>query len=246
MGRVARTDGRNPDQLRPLSFERHYVKSAPGAVLVTWGDTRVLVAVTIEERVPRHVQEKNQAQQLTSGWVTAEYAMLPGATVPRNPRERLKLSGRTSEIQRLIGRALRCCVDLNQLGARTFHVDADVIQADGGTRVAAITGGYIALVDAIRSLQYSGQLTCDPVRFGVAAIGLGMVDGVPLLDMCYSEDARAEVDANLVMTDQGDIIELQTTAEQTPLTHDQLMALLELGRQGVAQLVQRQRQALAA
>jgi ribonuclease PH len=261
---TTRTDGRLPNQLRPVTIQRQYTKHAPGSVLISVGDTKVLITVSIEERVPRHIQDLNQANGLTNsqalnqgqGWLTAEYAMLPGATAPRNQRERMKLSGRSSEIQRLLGRSLRCAVDLGKLGARTITVDADVIQADGGTRVAAITGAYVALVDALHWLQaqqHAKGLTDweVPLLSPVAAISVGLVkadDGQlnPLLDLCYTEDSQAEVDANVVMDGHGEFIEVQATAEGLAMSRPMLDAMLTLAEGGIQDLLALQQVALSA
>jgi ribonuclease PH len=260
---LVRPDGRLPNQLRPVTIQRQYTKHAPGSVLISVGDTKVLITVSIEERVPRHIQDLNQANGLTNsqalnqgqGWLTAEYAMLPGATAPRNQRERMKLSGRSSEIQRLLGRSLRCAVDLTKLGARTITVDADVIQADGGTRVAAITGGYVALVDALRWLQAEQHAKGLPdwelpLLSPVAAISVGLLkapDGQlsPLLDLCYTEDSQAEVDANVVMNGNGEFIEVQATAEGVAMSRLMLDAMLALANDGITELLAYQQAALA-
>ncbi len=201
------------------------------------GDTRVLVTATIEERTPRHVPDNE-------GWMTAEYALLPGSTQTRVPRERMKISGRTHEIQRLIGRSLRAAFDLSRLGERTITVDADVIQADGGTRTASITAGYIAVMDALLSLQKTGQLEEIPLISPVAAISVGVLDGVPILDLNYEEDSTAAVDANLVMNADGDIIEFQTTSERSPLSRKALLEVLDLGEKGIRELLAMQAEML--
>lgn len=236
---MQRSDGRQPDALRPVKIHRHYTKFAPGAVLIELGDTKVLVTATIEEKTPRHVVDVN------TGWLTAEYAMLPGATQIRNPRERLRPSGRTQEIQRLIGRCLRSAVDLTRLGDRTITIDADVIQADGGTRTASITAGYVALVDALQHLQQNGFIQEIPIVAPVAAISVGVLQGVPVLDLNYEEDSTAEVDANLVMTAGGGIIEFQTTSERSPLSREDLDELLDLGEKGIRELLAIQQQVFA-
>lgn len=234
---MQRTDGRPADAIRPVKITRNYTKFAPGSVLFEIGDTKVLVTATIEERTPRHVTDDN-------GWLTAEYSLLPGSTQTRAYRERFKISGRTHEIQRLIGRSLRASVDLSRLGDRTITVDADVIQADGGTRTASITAGYIAVVDAMRHLQEKGLLTEIPIISPVAAISAGILDGVAVLDLNYEEDSTAEVDANLVMNARGDIIEFQTTSERAPLSRSQLDEILNLSEKGIRELLDIQQEAL--
>jgi len=237
-----RSDNRVPDALRPVEIIRRYTCHAPGSVLVAFGDTRVLVTATVEERVPRHI---HQLKDENLGWLTAEYGMLPGATNTRTARERMKISGRTAEIQRLIGRTLRASIDLTKLGSRTITIDADVLQADGGTRVAAITGGYVAMVDALRWLQQQELLTELPHTTPIAAISAGVVEGTSLLDLNYAEDGMADVDANFVMDANGDIIELQLTSEKMPLRRSQADELIELAESGVRRLLLLQEQALA-
>ena len=233
----ARYDGRESHGIRPVSFQRHFTKYAPGSVLMKLGETQVLVTASIEDRVPRHVYGTGE------GWLTAEYAMLPGATHTRNQRERLKVSGRTQEIQRLIGRSLRACLDFKKLGERSITIDADVIQADGGTRTASITAGYIALQDAITGLLESGHLKENPILFPIAAVSLGVVSGNVCLDLNYEEDSSADVDANLVMNETGDIIEFQLTSEKKPLPKAIASQLLTLGETGIQQLFEAQRTA---
>jgi len=237
---VSRPDGRSPQQLRPVTFQRGYTRYAEGSVLVCFGETRVLCNATVEEKVPPFLKGQGR------GWVTAEYAMLPRATHSRSPREatRGKIGGRTHEIQRLIGRSLRAVVDLDKLGERTIQIDCDVIQADGGTRTAAITGSYLALVDAVRGLQAAGLLTVNPLRDSVAAVSVGIVGGVPLLDLNYAEDSGAEVDMNLVVTGDGRFVEIQGTAEAEPFSNAEFDALRELGLLGCRQLAGLQRAAL--
>jgi ribonuclease PH len=239
---VIRSYSRQPNELRPVQILRHYTKYALGSVLVCFGDTKVLVTASIEERVPRHVQQAGEG----AGWLTAEYAMLPAATNTRNQRERLKVSGRTNEVQRLIGRSLRACVDLSKLGPRTITVDADVLQADGGTRVASITGAYVALVDAISYLKDQGLLVESPIIAPVAAVSVGMVHGMPVLDLDYEEDSQAEVDANVVMNGHGHFIEVQATSERIPFERDALNAMLDLAQSGIEQLFILQQEALGA
>ncbi len=235
---MLRLDGRQPEDLRPMSLTRHYTCYAPGSVLIELGKTKVLVTATIEERTPRHVVDDN------TGWLTAEYALLPGSTHTRVHRERVKVSGRTNEIQRLIGRSLRASVDLTRLGDRTITIDADVLQADGGTRTASITAGYVTMVDAMRHLQEKGLIETLPIVSPVAAVSMGIVNGLPVLDLNYEEDSSADVDANLVMTAKGEIIEFQTTSEKAPLSREGLQQLLDLGEMGIRNMLTRQQQAL--
>jgi ribonuclease PH len=239
----ARSDGRLPDQLRPIRFQNHIAPYATGSTLIEWGNTRVICGVTIEESVPRWMKE----QGVTGGWITAEYSMLPYSTLQRKPRDitKGKIDGRSQEIQRLIGRAMRATLDLEKLGARTICVDCDVLQADGGTRTAAITGAYVALVIAIRRLIASGKLTESPILHAVAAVSIGIVDGQALLDLCYTEDVGAAVDFNMVMNSAGEFIELQGTGEEATFSETQLAALLKLGKTGVRQLLEAQESALA-
>jgi ribonuclease PH len=238
---LLRRDGRRADDLRPITIERQYTKMTPGSVLIRAGETVVLCTASVDESLPPWM--KNE----TRGWVTAEYNMLPGSTAPRKARERAgKTDGRTTEIQRLIGRSLRAVVDLEALGPRMITVDCDVLQADGGTRTLSITGGWIALADAVASVR--DQLpTGRPVfRSNVAAISLGFVAGTLLLDLDYSEDSRAEVDSNIVMTGCGEFVEVQGTAEGRTFRRDQLDSLLELAARGVDRLTALQREALGA
>jgi ribonuclease PH len=235
---LQRPDGRRPDELRPVKITRQYTKFAPGSVLIEIGDTKVLVTATIEERTPRHVTDDN------TGWMTAEYALLPGSTHTRAYRERMKVSGRTHEIQRLIGRSLRASIDLTKLGDRTITIDADVIQADGGTRTASITAGYVAMMDALFHLQRNELIKELPPITPVAAISAGILNGVPILDLNYEEDSNAEVDANLVMTAKGEIIEFQATSEKAPLSRGQMDELLDLAEKGIRELLEFQQQIL--
>lgn len=237
-----RPDGRKADELRPIKIIRQFTKHAPGSVLVCFGDTQVIVTATVEERVPRHI---HQLKEESTGWLTAEYSMLPGATNSRTQRERMKVSGRTAEIQRLIGRTLRASLDMTKMGSRTITIDADVIQADGGTRVAAITGGYIALVDSLNKLKADGLLEELPSLTPVAAVSVGMVEGTEILDLNYPEDSAAEVDANVVMNAHGQIIELQMSSERAPLTREQLDRLVDLSSTGIHQLLKLQQDALS-
>jgi ribonuclease PH len=241
---TTRSDGRLPNQLRPLRFQNHIAPHATGSTLVEWGNTRVICGVTIEESVPRWMKE----QGVTGGWVTAEYSMLPYSTLQRKQRDSTKgkIEGRTQEIQRLIGRAMRATVDLERLGQRTIWVDCDVLQADGGTRTAAITGGYVALALALRRLVAEGKLIGSPLLHGVAAVSTGIVNGRALLDLCYTEDAAASVDFNLVMNSAGAFIELQGTGEEATFTESQLAALLDLGKAGIRELLRAQQRALHA
>lgn len=235
-----RTDGRRADELRPVIITRNYLDTAPGAVHIECGRTRVLCTVSPENRVPPFLEGRN------SGWLTAEYGMLPGASPQRIPRESAtgKVNGRTREIQRLIGRSLRSVIDLSALGERTLHVDCDVIQADGGTRTAAITGAYVALVDAVRHLRRETRLPQDPLRQSLAAVSVGIVAGQALLDLCYREDAGAETDMNVVMTGDGGMVEVQGTAEGRPFTRTQMDSMLDLAADGIRQLHAVQAEAL--
>ena len=237
-----RSDHRQPDQMRPVRITTNYVVTAEGSALIEVGHTRVLCAATVEETVPPFLRGSGR------GWVTAEYSMLPRATATRTPREVTKgrQSGRTLEIQRLIGRSLRSIVDAAALGDRTVIVDCDVLQADGGTRTASITGAYVALVLALRKLLEHGAIKSLPITHAVAATSVGIVGNTPLLDLCYEEDSSADVDMNMVMTGSGRFVELQATAEKTPFDDDQLAQLLKLARQGILHLFEVQNAALAA
>ena len=237
---MTRHDGRNPDQLRPVRITRHYTKHAEGSVLIEFGDTKVLCTASVEERLPPH--KKNSGE----GWVTAEYGMLPRSTNTRVDREaaRGKQTGRTQEIQRLIGRSMRAVVNLKLLGERQITVDCDVIQADGGTRTAAITGAFVAVTDAVAVLMKRGLVKQSPIRDSVAAISVGIHKGLPLLDLNYVEDSSCETDMNVVMTGSGHFIEVQGTAEGAPFTREEMDALLDLARHGIADLVQAQKRAL--
>jgi ribonuclease PH len=238
---MTRADGRANDELRPVRITVDYLRHAEGSALIEFGDTRVLCAVSIEEKVPPWLAGRGQ------GWLTAEYAMLPRAGTTRSTRESVagKVGGRTHEIQRLIGRSLRACMDLRALGERTIAIDCDVLQADGGTRTAAITGAWVALQRACAALKARGTLKVNPVRLGVAAVSVGIVDGVPLLDLNYGEDSRAEVDANVVMTDRDEYIEVQGTAEGKPYSRAHLDTLLALADKGIHELIAIQRQNVA-
>ena len=240
----ARADGRLPDQIRPLRFQNHIAPHATGSTLIEWGNTRVICGVTTEEVVPRWMKE----QGVKGGWITAEYSMLPYSTLQRKPRDitKGKIDGRSQEIQRLIGRAMRAALDLNKIGERTLWVDCDVLQADGGTRTAAITGAYVALSLAIRKLIAEGKLAQNPILHAVAAVSMGVVNDQPLLDLCYTEDVNASVDFNLVMNSDGEFIELQGSGEEATFSEAQLSALLALGKAGIVQLLKAQEAALSA
>ena len=235
-----RPNNRELNQIRPVKITRHYTKYAEGSVLIEFGETKVLCNATIEESVPRFLKGQQQ------GWVTAEYGMLPRATHSRTQREAAKgkQTGRTMEIQRLIARSLRAVVDLKALGERTITVDCDVIQADGGTRTASITGACVALHDAIAHLIENGTLKTSPLKGLVAAVSVGIVDGKAVCDLEYVEDSNAETDMNVVMVEDGRMVEVQGTAEGEPFSHDELLRLLDLAKQGINQLVAAQREAL--
>ncbi len=238
---LARPSGRTADQLREVSITRGYTRHAEGSVLIAFGDTRVLCTASVENRVPGFLRGKGE------GWVTAEYGMLPRATNTRNDREasRGKQGGRTLEIQRLIGRSLRACVDRSALGERTITLDCDVLQADGGTRTAAITGAYVAMVDAVRWLQKRKDIGKNPVIGAVAAVSVGVYRGVPVLDLDYAEDSDCDTDMNVVMNDGGGFIEVQGTAEGHAFRRDELDALLVLAEKGIGELFAAQQAALA-
>lgn len=236
---MPRADGRSNDALRLTTFELGVQRYAEGSALISCGDTRVLCAVSVEDRTPRWRRGSGL------GWVTAEYAMLPRATNTRTRRETTP-RGRTQEIQRLIGRSLRAAVDMAALGERTLTVDCDVIQADGGTRTAAITGAYVALHQAVAGMLERGDIERLPFLSGIAAASVGVVDGEPMLDLCYDEDSRAEVDFNVVMTDAGEYVEAQGTAERGAFSRATLNELLDLAEKGIAELAARQREAIAS
>jgi len=238
---VTRPSERAADQMRDVKITRNYTCHAEGSVLVEFGSTKVICTASVDESVPRFLRGKNQ------GWVTAEYGMLPRSTGSRMNREaaRGKQSGRTQEIQRLIGRSLRAAVDLEALGEHTIQIDCDVIQADGGTRTASITGACVALVDAIRWLQREKKIKADPLKQMIASVSVGIYEGLPVLDLDYPEDSSAETDMNVVMTDQGGFIEVQGTAEGAPYSQDELLAMLELAKKGCQELFDIQQQALA-
>jgi ribonuclease PH len=231
-----RPDDRAPDQLRPIEFIHNFTKHSAGSVLAKCGDTHVLCTVCIEEQVPRWMANQGR------GWLSAEYRMLPGATHDRNNRETMKLSGRTQEIQRLIGRSLRSTLDMELLGERTVLIDCDVLQADGGTRTTSITGAYVALQDAIDSLLSKGLLERSPLIHQVAAISVGLIEGEAFLDLNYMEDVRADIDSNIVMNEVGGIIEVQGTAEAGSFSRSQLDQILNLAEQGIQDLMVLQRQ----
>ncbi|WP_123590993.1 ribonuclease PH [Salinisphaera orenii] len=234
---TTRPSGRAPDELRSLHFERQFTKHAAGSVLVSFGDTRVLCTASVEERVPPWLRGADQ------GWLTAEYGMLPGATHTRGAREaaRGKQSGRTVEIQRLIGRSLRAVMDMHALAGRTVTIDCDVLQADGGTRTAAITGGYVALADAMDTLVQRGKLKSSPMHGQIAAVSVGIYDGTPVLDLDYAEDSQAETDMNVVMNEAGGFVEIQGTAEGHAFQREELDALLGHAEKGIGELLAAQR-----
>jgi ribonuclease PH len=238
---MSRVDGREPGKLRPVTLHRGWLEHAEGSVLVECGRTRVLCAASVTEGVPRWRKGSGL------GWVTAEYAMLPRATNTRGDRESVKgrIGGRTHEISRLIGRSLRAVVDYKALGENTIVIDCDVLQADGGTRTAAITGAYVALADAVGWLQARRSLAGDPITGSVAAVSVGIVDGVPLLDLCYEEDVRADTDMNVVCTGDGRFVEVQGTAEGAPFDRAELDTLLELAADGCRELTRLQQEALS-
>ena len=243
MSEPIRADGRAPNQIRPLRFQNGIAPYAAGSTLIEWGSTRVICGVTIEETVPRWMKE----QKITGGWLTAEYSMLPYSTLERKPRDisKGKLDGRSSEIQRLIGRSIRAAVDLEKFGPRTICIDCDVLQADGGTRTAAITGAFVALSLAVKKLLAEKKLAESPILAGVAAVSVGIVAEKALLDLCYTEDVAAAVDMNLVMNSRGEFIELQGSGEEATFTDSQLTDLLALGKTGIRDLLAAQQAAIA-
>lgn len=232
-----RPDRRLPDQLRSVSFERRFTKFAAGSVLARCGETQVLCTVTVQPKVPRFLVGKGQ------GWLTAEYRMMPGATPERQEREFLRLSGRTQEIQRLIGRSLRSTLDMQALGERTLTIDADVLQADAGTRTTAITGGFVALQDAIDQLIAQGELERSPIVHQVAAVSVGLIEGKPFLDLDYTEDVTAEIDCNVVMNESLNLIEVQGTAESGSFSRTQLNEIMNFAEKGIQELLELQREA---
>jgi ribonuclease PH len=238
-----RADGRAASQIRPLRFQNHIAPHAAGSTLIEWGSTRVICGVTVEESVPRWMKE----QKIEGGWITAEYSMLPYSTLTRKPRDisKGKLDGRSSEIQRLIGRSIRAAIDLEKIGARTICVDCDVLQADGGTRTAAITGAFVALSLAVKKLIAEKKISESPILSGIAAVSVGIVAGKPLLDLCYTEDVAASVDMNLVMNSAGEFIELQGSGEEATFTDTQLAELLALGKIGIKELLAAQQLAIS-
>ncbi|MBE8715570.1 ribonuclease PH [Cellvibrio polysaccharolyticus] len=237
---MQRPSGRQPEQLRPIRITRNYTKHAEGSVLVEFGDTKVICTASAQAGVPGFLKGQGK------GWLTAEYGMLPRSTGTRMDREaaRGKQNGRTVEIQRLIGRSLRAAVDLNSLGENTIHIDCDVIQADGGTRTASITGAWVALADAIDHLKSKGLVTGEPLKRAIASVSVGIYQGVPVLDLDYPEDSAADTDMNVVMGNDGGIIEIQGTAEAEPFTEAEFQSMLALAKQGIAELHQLQQQSL--
>jgi ribonuclease PH len=235
-----RSDGRRWQEMRPVKITRNFIRHAEGSVLIELGQTRVICTASIEEDVPRFLKESHQ------GWVTSEYAMLPRSTLTRTPRESTvgRVGGRTHEIQRLIGRSLRSVVDLQSFGKRTIWIDCDVIQADGGTRTASITGAYVALVDALRVLQKRGELIGPPLKDTVAAISIGMIGSRIHLDLNYEEDSRADVDMNFVMTGRGQLVEVQGTAERRPFSQEELLQMMTIAQKAIARLAQVQKKSL--
>lgn len=238
-----RSDGRALDQIRPLRFTNHFAPNATGSTLIEWGNTRVICAVMVDETIPKWMKE----QGVAGGWITSEYSMLPYSTLQRKPRDisKGKIDGRSQEIQRLIGRAMRAALDLEKLGPRTLWIDCDVLQADGGTRTAAITGSYVALALAIAKLKREGKLSESPLLSPVAAVSVGIVGGRAMTDLCYEEDVAAAVDMNLVMNAAGEYIEVQGTGEEATFSEEQLATLLGLGRGSIRVLLQRQQEALS-
>jgi ribonuclease PH len=237
-----RTDGRKLAQLRPIKMTPSYIKTADGSVLIEMGDTKVICTAKLEERVPPFLRNSGK------GWITAEYGMLPGSSATRIGREssRGKVGGRTHEIQRLIGRSLRAIADLRSLGERTIWIDCDVIQADGGTRTASITGAYVALTEAVRSWLGRGMISIDPIKDAVAAVSIGIVKGRILLDLCYEEDSKADVDMNFVMTGAGKFIEVQGTAEASPFTRRQMERMAEIAQTGIKELLKTQKNVIGS
>ena len=238
-----RADGRQWNQLRPVRFQNGIAPYATGSTLVEFGNTRVICGITVEETVPRWMKEQN----VTGGWITAEYSMLPYSTLQRKQRDisKGKLDGRSQEIQRLIGRAMRAAIDLEKIGSRTIWIDCDVLQADGGTRTAAITGAYVGLGLAVQKLMSEGKLSVSPLLSPVAAVSIGIIEGQALLDLCYTEDVAAAVDLNLVMNAKGEFIELQGTGEESTFSEAELAQLLAVGKEGIKALIQAQQTALS-
>ena len=227
-----RIDGRKNKELRPIKFTHNFTKHALGSVLVEFGETKVIVTASVELKKPKWMSDEDER-----GWVTAEYSLLPASTNTRVKREREKVSGRTHEIQRLIGRSLRACVDLKKMPKMTITIDADVIQADGGTRTASICGGYLALKDAVEKLIKSGDLKENPIIEPIAAISIGIVNGKVMLDLCYEEDSNAQVDSNVILTKSGKIVDFQTTAEGDPYSYEQMLELFETAKKGINKII---------
>ena len=227
-----RTDGRENDETRKIKFTRNYTKYAKGSILVEFGDTKVIVCATCENTKPKWMPKDE-----TSGWITAEYSLLPSSTSVRCQRERTKLSGRTQEIQRLIGRSLRACTDLDKLGERTITIDADVIQADGGTRVASVCGGFVALNDLFNTMVKEGELKENPIIEPIGAISVGILNGEILVDLCYEEDSNTQVDSNIVLTSSGKIIEIQGTAEGDPFTKEEFDTMFYLAKKSIMKII---------
>ena len=227
-----RIDGRKNKELRPIKFTHNFTKHALGSVLVEFGETKVIVTASVELKKPKWMSDEDER-----GWVTAEYSLLPASTNTRVKREREKVSGRTHEIQRLIGRSLRACVDLKKMPKMTITIDADVIQADGGTRTASICGGYLALKDAVEKLIKSGDLKENPIIEPIAAISIGIVNGKVMLDLCYEEDSNAQVDSNVILTKSGKIVDFQTTAEGEPYGYEQMLELFETAKKGINKII---------
>jgi ribonuclease PH len=240
---ILRADGRGPGELRPIRFQNHIAPHATGSTLIEWGQTRVICGATVEEVVPRWMKE----QSVAGGWITAEYSMLPYSTLQRKQRDisKGKIDGRSQEIQRLIGRSLRAAIDLEKVGSRTIWIDCDVLQADGGTRTAAITGAFVALALAVKKLMADGKLAENPLLKPVAAVSAGIVNGQAIVDLCYTEDVAAAVDMNLVMNAAGEFIEVQGAGEEATFSEEQLEALLKQGKAGIRQLLALQQTALA-
>lgn len=237
---MTRSDGRTPNELRPITITRKFTRYAEGSVLISAGNTMVLCTASVEDKVPPFLRDSGK------GWLTAEYSLLPRSTHTRTTREasKGKIGGRTHEIQRLIGRSLRAAIDLNALGERTIHIDCDVLQADGGTRTAAITGSFVAVVDALKWMKEQGMIDQLPIREHLAAISVGIINGVPMLDLPYEEDSQAEVDMNVVQLESGRLVEVQATAEGAPYTRQELNQLLDLAEGGIRQLIEIQKNAI--
>ena len=235
---MQRVDKRKLDELRPIKITRGFTKHAEGSVLIEFGDTKVICTASVDESVPPHKRNSGE------GWVTAEYSMLPRATNQRSSRETYKVRGRTHEIQRLIGRSLRAVVDLSKLGERSITLDADVIQADGGTRTAAITGCFVALYDAVQKLIKDKKIHKSPIKEYLAAVSVGMIEGTPVVDLNYSEDSTADVDMNVVMTESGGMVEVQGTAEGKPFTREEMDKLIDKAKKGIEELIIHQKKAV--